>query len=75
MTRVDELRTDDTLAVAQVLLPSNRVPRGEGPYRNDNLLGAGDAAATGSLTVQIGADGFGALMNLRMGPAGLTEPT
>ena len=67
VTRIDELRTDDRLAVGQVLIPSNRVPRGEDPYGDDDLLGAGEAAATGSLTAQIGADGFGALMNLRVG--------
>jgi hypothetical protein len=74
VTRIDELRTDDRLAVAQVLLPSNRVPRGEDPYGDDALPGAGGAAATGSPTIQIGADSFGALMNLRVGAAGLTEP-
>lgn len=75
VTRVDEFRTDDTLAVAQVLLPSNHVQRGEDAYGNDNLLGASDAAAAGSLIGQIGADGLGALMNLRVSPAELTEPT
>lgn len=75
MTQVDEPRTDDTLAVTHILLPSNRVPRGEDPHGNDNVLGIGDAAVPGSLIVQIAVDGFGGLMNLRVGPAGLTEST
>jgi hypothetical protein len=66
--RVDEPYADDRFAVDQTLLASNRVPRGDDLF--GNVLEAGDATATRSLTVQIGHDGFGALLNLRVGPAG-----
>jgi glycosyltransferase involved in cell wall biosynthesis len=54
---VDDHCTDDTVAVARELLPSIRVVRNEDRGGKGNALQAGFAAATGSLIVQIDADG------------------
>lgn len=54
---VDDHCTDDTVAVAQTLLPSIRVVRNDDRPGKGNALQAGYAAATGSLIVQVDADG------------------
>ena len=54
---VDDHCTDNTVAVAQTLLPSIRVVRNDDRPGKGNALQAGYAAATGSLIVQVDADG------------------
>ena len=54
---VDDHCTDNTVTVAQALLPSVRVVRNSNWPGKGNALQAGYAAATGSLIVQVDADG------------------
>jgi glycosyltransferase involved in cell wall biosynthesis len=54
---VDDHCTDNTVTVAQTLLPSIRVVRNDGRPGKGSALQAGYAAATGSLIVQVDADG------------------
>ena len=54
---VDDHCTDNTVAVAQKLLPQVRVVRNERPPGKGNALRAGYEAATGAIVVQLDADG------------------
>lgn len=54
---VDDHCTDDTVAVARRLLPSVKVVRNEGPRGKGAALRAGYRTASGSIIVQIDADG------------------
>jgi glycosyltransferase involved in cell wall biosynthesis len=54
---VDDHCTDNTVAVAKGLLPSIRIVRNEDRPGKGNALQAGFTAATGSLIVQVDADG------------------
>lgn len=54
---VDDHCTDNTVEVAQKLMPSIRVVRNDGRPGKGNALQAGYAAAMGSFIVQVDADG------------------